>query len=1054
MNTSTKTQLGLMFLTVMVAFAMLATTAAPALAQNEGGDTPAEESAPETTEAPAPETTDAPETTAPPPENVPEGGTTSTPNQIRNRVFLDIDGDGILDNGERTLAGVTVTLQRNGSNVATTTTDAAGQYLFRARDGVERGVNYTVRANFATNASSLPGGVSNGQLSAAAVGVLAGRVNNTGAILPFDLELQVSVDTSTINRSNRTVRFNLTVVNQGQRVESFQVIDYFDQLGAGQWADFSPGLNPNGSASGRSWAWNNRDPRRPVVTVSGGLATGQSVIIPIVMRWSEPLPSSISALQNAAEIINFDDGSRTAGDAASGAIRDRDSNPDRRTGNDRGEDDHDAAGFGLHDLALTTTLNGGSDIVPGSRVTFTITVQNQGLVNADDIVIVDYLPTSGLRLSDSDWTRRTDGTADITIPGRLAPGARTSVSIDFISTADATGSISNFAEIASASPVNSEGQRLRSIRDVDSTPDRNGSNDGSGEDDRDGASVRIGHFDLALTSTVAGTDGDTGVASIGNAVVFNHVIVNEGTVPASDVVLVNYVPRSGLTLVDPDWQDNGNGTATLRSPVRGPIAAGATVVVPITFVVDADAEGTIYNWAEIAGFDTDSDSSTPTPVDIDSEPADNPRYDSVAGSLVDFEAIQEAAAPDTTISPEDIDPDSFDPDAEPAPPVERTTTNVRRTLPREAAEDDHDFAGITIEPPEFDLAIDVQVDDKVEIESLQIGDEVIFTITVSNQGTTFADEVTIVDFLPATGIVLDSQSWDDLGNGTATTELTGSIAPGTTVATDIRFEVGEGALGTIENSVGIVSAIASDSMGNEIRNSDGTSLEDIDSLPGGELPGTVGDEDDTATVRLAFATPPDFNLALFADLAEGSQRSVFQPGDSVTYAVSVFNNGIVNASDIELVLEVPDGFTIASRDWNPSRNSATRTLKGILVPGETAEFEIEFRADEDARGNFDNTLQIVGARSVDDVGSIITATNGQPLRDIDSTDDSTVLELSVVPTLAFNGGGQSNILGMIGWGLLSAAAFVALIGVSLRRKETVGARPALPSPANSRFGPA
>ena len=133
---------------------------------------------------------------------------------------------------------------------------------------------------------------------------------------------------------------------------------------------------------------------------------------------------------------------------------------------------------------------------------------------------------------------------------------------------------------------------------------------------------------------------------------------------------------------------------------------------------------------------------------------------------------------------------------------------------------------------------------------MQIGDEVIFTITVSNQGTTFADEVTIVDFLPATGIVLDSQSWDDLGNGTATTELTGSIAPGTTVATDIRFEVGEGALGTIENSVGIVSAIASDSMGNEIRNSDGTSLEDIDSLPGGELPGTVGDEDDLSLIHI------------------------------------------------------------------------------------------------------------------------------------------------------------------------------------------------------------
>ena len=622
----------------------------------------------------------------------------------------------------------------------------------------DSGANYSVRANFTTNTSSLPGGAFNSQLSAPTVGVLAGRANHTGATLPFDLALRTTVDTSTINRANRTVTFNLTVVNQGQRVESFQLIDYFDYPTRGQWADFVPGLNPAGSAGGRSWSWNNRNPQRPIVTVTGGLATGQQVTIPIVMRWSDPLPATTASLQNWAEIINFDDGSRTAGDAASGALRDRDSTPDRVAANDnqpagagastddnivgsRGdEDDHDVAGFGLYDLALNTTLAGGSDsttVFPGSRVSFTITVTNQGLVSAEDITLVDYLPPDGLRLIDRDWTRRVDGTADITIPGRLAPGASTSVQIDFVADTDAVGSFTNFAEIASATPVNSRGQTLinpvtrRAIRDLDSVPDRNSGNDGAGEDDRDGASVRMGFFDLALTSTVAGSGGDAGVAPIGNAVVFNLTVINEGNVTATDVDLVNYLPRNGLTLVDPDWRDNGNGTASLRSPIRGPIAAGSSVVVPITFVVDADADGTIFNWAEIASFDTDGDSATPTPVDIDSTPADNPRYDSTPGAFVDFEAIQESAAPvapEEAVSPEDIAPEDFDPAAEPVViPQEENTTGTRTSSVRPAAEDDHDVAGITIEPPVFDLSLDARIDEKIEIESLQIGDCLLYT---------------------------------------------------------------------------------------------------------------------------------------------------------------------------------------------------------------------------------------------------------------------------------------------------------------------------------------
>ncbi len=50
---------------------------------------------------------------------------------IGDRIWLDIDGDGVQDPGEPGIPGVTVTLLDNGGNViASTTTDAAGNYSF------------------------------------------------------------------------------------------------------------------------------------------------------------------------------------------------------------------------------------------------------------------------------------------------------------------------------------------------------------------------------------------------------------------------------------------------------------------------------------------------------------------------------------------------------------------------------------------------------------------------------------------------------------------------------------------------------------------------------------------------------------------------------------------------------------------------------------------------------------------------------------------------------------------------------------------------------------
>lgn len=1027
--------------------------------------------------------------------------TTSTPNIIQNFVFLDLDADGVRDGGEQPLVGVTVNLHSAaGDLLATTTTNAEGQYTFRPADGVELDSDYEVRFNPRTNTSALPGGFFNADLTATNAAAQAGRRDNSGFTIPFDLALRTTVDSSSVNISARTVRFNLTVINQGRTVESFQLIDYLDYGGAGQWANFVPGLNPAGSAGGRSWSWNARNPQRPVVTVNGTLGTGDQVSIPIVLRWNDPLPSGTAALENWAEIVNFDDGDPSTGDAVSGDLTDRDSTPDRQAsadaqpsgygavtddeinGRNGDEDDHDVAGFGLFDLALTMQLSDGSNvrsILPGSRADFTITVTNQGLVDATGIVITNYLPTAGLRLNDPAWAVQPDGSARIGLPGRLGPGESTTVDISFVATANASGQINNWAEISGARPVDSGGQTIldnrtnRPITDVDSTFDSIFVNDdrpagpgdatddeilgrGGDEDDHDVAGIRMGFFDLALTSTIGG-GAKTGVAPIGNAVVFNHRITNQGTVDATDIVVVNYLPESGLTLVDPDWNDNGNGTATLITPVPGPLEPGESIVVPITFMVDASAVGTIYNWAEIAGADTDGDPTTRTPVDVDSRPGNNPRYDSDPTALPAAPAFVPAAAePATGVeetaesadSAADDQQESDTPEEAAAPAAPTTITSVAGP-----SEDDHDIAGVSIEPPVFDLALSMVVSDEIDVEGLSIEDDVTFEITVFNQGTVFADNIVIVDFLPAHGLELADSRWVEESGGIASLAITEPIAPDTFEVFEVNFVVGEGALGTIDNTVEIAEAQAVDFLGDPIVDVDNDPLADADSVPYGDLdPTNPGAEDDHSIASVFFPAPPIHNLSLFSDLSDGSNRSVFLPGDTVSYDVTVLNNGELLVADIDLVTQVPEGFSLTGRDWDASGAAATLRIDGPLLPGQSETITIEFKAEAEASGTFDNRVWIARSTPVDEDGEVLTGTNGEVLPDIDSTDDETTLELSVIPTLAFNGVEVDTGL-LVGWGLLAMGTFVGLLWVAKQQKEQRGVRVGLVGPAASRWGP-
>lgn len=100
---------------------------------------------------------------------------TAAPIQIGNRVWFDADKDGVQDADEIPLPGATVRLlDGNGDVVATTTTNAEGEYYFGG-DGaeyqLELATDYTVRFDVSTaDTSGLPGGPPASALSYSAPG--------------------------------------------------------------------------------------------------------------------------------------------------------------------------------------------------------------------------------------------------------------------------------------------------------------------------------------------------------------------------------------------------------------------------------------------------------------------------------------------------------------------------------------------------------------------------------------------------------------------------------------------------------------------------------------------------------------------------------------------------------------------------------------------------------------------------------------------------------------------------------------------------------------------
>jgi uncharacterized repeat protein (TIGR01451 family) len=169
------------------------------------------------------------------------------------------------------------------------------------------------------------------------------------------------------------------------------------------------------------------------------------------------------------------------------------------------------------DIALKKTLSAGqaTSVNPGDSVNFDITVYNQGIVTAYDVLVTDYLDPNSI-LADPAWTQTgmnaTRSVDEIAVGDSAVLSIRVQVNPSFMGL-----TVINGAEVTYATNID---DRMINIKDIDSNPNNTNGDDTGGtlndptqddvvtddgtidEDDHDVEDVSVIQiFDLALSHT-------------------------------------------------------------------------------------------------------------------------------------------------------------------------------------------------------------------------------------------------------------------------------------------------------------------------------------------------------------------------------------------------------------------------------------------------------------------------------------------------------------------------------------------------------------------------
>ena len=262
------------------------------------------------------------------------------------------------------------------------------------------------------------------------------------------------------------------------------------------------------------------------------------------------------------------------------------------------------------------------------------------------------------------------------------------------------------------------------------------------------------------------------------------------------------------------------------------------------------------------------------------------------------------------------------------------------------------------------------------------GETITFNMTVINQSTADAYNINLVDYLPA-GMQLNDPDWTLTAGKLYLNTPIAFLAGGASITVPLTVTVSLNATGKLKNTAEIKSA-------DNDENPNNTPPTDVDSTPddnptndvfGGDdvVNNMDGDEDDQDIHVIMIMVPPVFDLALI----KTATVTTAKPGDAIQFKVTVFNQGNVNAYNVQVVDYLPAGMLLNDPNWTSIGGNKVQLLNDIdsVVVGANVQVNLNVTIDPNFTGTSLTNISEISKADND------KNPNNTPPTDVDSTPD-------------------------------------------------------------------
>jgi uncharacterized repeat protein (TIGR01451 family) len=238
------------------------------------------------------------------------------------------------------------------------------------------------------------------------------------------------------------------------------------------------------------------------------------------------------------------------------------------------------------------------------------------------------------------------------------------------------------------------------------------------------------------------------------------------------------------------------------------------------------------------------------------------------------------------------------------------------------------------EPTTVNSEVDLVITKTDSTDPVIAGNALSYTLTVTNNGPSTANNVTVTDVLPS-GVTFTSTSASQgsaaNGSGTVTGSL-GTIAPGASATVTINVNVNEATRGTLSNTASVTST-----------------------------------ETDSNTANNSATQPTTVNASVDLAITKVDDIDPITPNSTLTYTMVVTNNGPSQATGVVVNDTLPTGLTFVSATSTVGTatnagNVITGNI-GTLNSGASATITVTATVDSTASGQLVNTATVSGTET-------------------------------------------------------------------------------------------